>query len=82
MIRRMRTPDPSVAGRTALVAGATGLVGRQILQELLDDDAVAAVHALVRRPLGLRHPRLTQHTVDFARLPPLPAALMVVPSAR
>ena len=72
MIRRMRTPDPPVAGRTALVAGATGLVGRQILQELLDDDAVAAVHALVRRPLGLRHPRLTEHTVDFARLPPLP----------
>jgi uncharacterized protein YbjT (DUF2867 family) len=48
-------------------------VGRQILQGLLDDESVAAVHALVRRaPPGLQHPRLTVHTVDFTRLPPLP----------
>jgi uncharacterized protein YbjT (DUF2867 family) len=47
-------------------------VGRQILQGLLADDAVAAVHALGRRPLGAQHPKLTVHTVDFAALPPLP----------
>jgi uncharacterized protein YbjT (DUF2867 family) len=62
----------AVAGRTALVAGASGLVGRQILQGLLDDESVAAVHALVRRPLGVQDPRLTVHTVDFAALPALP----------
>jgi uncharacterized protein YbjT (DUF2867 family) len=54
------------------VAGASGLVGRQILQGLLDDESVAAVHALVRRPLGVQHPRLTVHTVDFALLAALP----------
>ena len=58
--------------RTALVAGATGLVGREILQGLLADESVAAVHALARRPLDLRHPRLSVHTVDFAALPALP----------
>jgi uncharacterized protein YbjT (DUF2867 family) len=63
----------SPASRTALVAGATGLVGREILQGLLADDAVAAVHALVRRPLGIQHPKLTAHVVDFAALPALPA---------
>ena len=68
----MSTPQPPAAGRTALVAGATGLVGRQILQGLLQDDAVASVHALVRRPLEVQHPKLTVHTVDFTRLPPLP----------
>jgi len=47
-------------------------VGRQILQGLLDDESVAAVHALVRRPLGVQDPRLTVHTVDFAALPALP----------
>lgn len=51
--------------RTVLIAGATGLVGREILQGLLADAAVAAVHSVGRRELPLRHPRLTQHRVDF-----------------
>jgi uncharacterized protein YbjT (DUF2867 family) len=51
--------------RTVLIAGATGLVGREILQGLLADDSVAAVHSVGRRELPLRHPRLTQHRVDF-----------------
>jgi uncharacterized protein YbjT (DUF2867 family) len=54
------------------VAGATGLVGREILQGLLTDDTVAAVHVVVRRALDLRHPRLTTHVVDFTALPSLP----------
>jgi uncharacterized protein YbjT (DUF2867 family) len=54
------------------VAGATGLVGREILQGLLTDDSVAAVHVLVRRTLDLRHAKLTTHVVDFAALPLLP----------
>ena len=55
------------------VAGATGLVGREILRGLLADETVAAVHALGRRPLALQHPRLTSHVVEFASLPTLPA---------
>lgn len=60
------------AARTALLAGATGLVGRELLQGLLADARVASVHVLVRRPLELRHPKLTTHVVDFAALPALP----------
>ena len=60
--------------RTALIAGATGLVGRAVLTGLLADPGVAAVHALVRRPMAEKHPRLTQHPVDFTALPSLPAA--------
>lgn len=62
-------PSPS---RTALVAGATGLVGREILAGLLADPAVAQVHALVRRPLPTSHPKLHAQVVDFAALPALP----------
>lgn len=62
----------AAASRSVLLAGATGLVGRELLRGLLADDSVAAVHALARRPLGVQHPRLTVHTVDFAALPPLP----------
>jgi len=61
------------AGRTVALAGATGLVGREILRGLLADETVAAVHALGRRPPSLQHPRLTSHVVDFASLPLLPA---------
>jgi uncharacterized protein YbjT (DUF2867 family) len=54
------------------LAGATGLVGRAILEGLLADESVAAVHALGRREPGIIHPKLTPHVVDFAALPPLP----------
>ena len=60
--------------RTVLIAGASGLVGREILQGLLADDSVAAVHSLGRRELPLQHPKLTQHRVDFSKaLPALPS---------
>jgi uncharacterized protein YbjT (DUF2867 family) len=59
--------------RTVLIAGATGLVGRELLQGLLADDSVAAVHSLGRRELPLRHPKLTQYRVDYPKaLPALP----------
>jgi uncharacterized protein YbjT (DUF2867 family) len=62
----------AAAGRTVLVAGASGLVGRAILQGLLADESVAAVHALGRRPLGFQHPKLHFRSVDFAALPAVP----------
>jgi uncharacterized protein YbjT (DUF2867 family) len=49
-------------------------VGREILQGLLADNGVTAVHSLGRRQLPLQHPKLIQHVVDFAHLPPLPQA--------
>lgn len=68
----MDRPAATPRTRTALVAGATGLVGREILQGLLADDSVAAVHALARRPLAIRHPKLVTHVVSFSPLPSLP----------
>jgi uncharacterized protein YbjT (DUF2867 family) len=63
-----------VAQRSAIVAGASGLVGREILRGLLDDEGVTHVHTLGRRELDVKHPKLTQHRVDFAALPALPNA--------
>jgi uncharacterized protein YbjT (DUF2867 family) len=48
-------------------------VGREILQGLLADESVAAVHSLGRRELPLQHAKLTQHRVDFKALPALPS---------
>ena len=61
------------ADRVALVAGATGLVGREVLAALLAGSAYAAVHALGRSAPAIQHAKLKSHNVDFAQLPPLPA---------
>src|SRR5216684_3316487 len=50
---------------TALVVGATGLVGSHCLQSLLESDAYERVIALSRRSLSIQHPRLTETIVDF-----------------
>lgn len=60
------------AGRAAAIAGATGLVGKAILEGLLSDGGVRAVHAIGRRPLSVQHPKLTSHVIDFASLRDLP----------
>lgn len=59
-------------GRAVLVAGATGLVGREILAALLADKSYTSVHCVGRRPLALQHPKLTSHVVDFAALAAMP----------
>ena len=61
--------DRAAAARVVMVAGATGLVGREVLAALLADDSCKAVHALGRKAPGTQHPKLTAHVVDFARLP-------------
>ncbi len=60
------------ATRVVALAGATGLVGRAILEGLLADASVTAVHALGRREPGVAHSKLIPHVVDFAALPTLP----------
>lgn len=57
------------AGTTALLLGATGLVGSACLTLLLTDGGYARVRVLLRRPLLPRpeSPLLETHQVDFAR---------------
>jgi uncharacterized protein YbjT (DUF2867 family) len=50
--------------RVALVAGATGLVGREILARLLADKSYSAVHCVGRRPPGTIHPKLVNHLLE------------------
>lgn len=64
----------SAPGRRIALAGATGLVGRELLLLLLEDPTVEVVHAFGRRPPGIDHPKLLPHVVDFAALSPLPPA--------
>lgn len=54
------------AGRVAIVAGATGLVGRELVRELVKGGGWGAVHALGRRPSGIEGVR--DHVVDLDAL--------------
>ena len=54
--------------RSAIVVGATGLVGSKLVDVLLADPEIGVVHVLVRRPLARTDPRLRPHLVDFAQL--------------
>lgn len=72
-------PSTAAAPLRVLVAGATGLVGRALLDELLAGTAVpATVHALRRAhgpgaaPTTPARAGLHWHEVDFSALPSLP----------
>lgn len=57
------------AQRTALLIGASGLVGARCLEHLLASDRYAKVTCLVRRATGhAAHPRLEERVVDFDAL--------------
>jgi uncharacterized protein YbjT (DUF2867 family) len=57
-----------MTGRTALIAGATGLVGGHLLKRLLASPDYDRVVAVTRKPLGLAHPKLREIVSDFDAL--------------
>jgi uncharacterized protein YbjT (DUF2867 family) len=52
---------------TAIVIGATGLVGKNVVQQLLADPRFTQVTALVRRATAVRHEKYQEHLVDFGK---------------
>ena len=49
----------------AVLIGATGAVGKDLLQALLEDARYTEVVAFARRALGVQHEKLREHTIDF-----------------
>lgn len=54
-------------GRVANVIGASGLVGQQLVAQLLAHPEFDKVRSFVRRPSGNVHPKLDELVVDFDR---------------
>ncbi|HNY40620.1 MAG TPA: NAD(P)H-binding protein [Bryobacteraceae bacterium] len=52
----------------AVVAGATGMTGRYLVEMLCEDAYFDKVVALVRRPGSARYPKLEERMVDFGGL--------------
>lgn len=54
--------------KTAIIAGASGLIGQSLIQMLLNSKDYGQVIALVRKPLGIQHDKLKELTVNFDHL--------------
>jgi len=54
-----------VRTKEAVLIGATGLVGSEILRQLLGDERFTSVVVLGRRPTGVDHGKLREHVIDF-----------------
>ncbi len=49
----------------ALVIGATGATGKDLVEQLMKDDSFKKVDVFVRRPLDIQHNKLTIQVIDF-----------------
>lgn len=57
--------------KTVWIAGASGLIGRHLVEQLTADDDYSRIIALVRKPLELppfKHPKVEQFMADFDQL--------------
>lgn len=55
-----------------MIAGASGLVGAELLAALINDARYDSVLSIGRRKLALEHPKLRQVLVNFKTMPSLP----------
>lgn len=51
--------------KTALVIGATGMVGSALLNQMLADNYFSNIVAFTRRPLSVSHVKLQEHIINF-----------------
>jgi uncharacterized protein YbjT (DUF2867 family) len=51
--------------KKAILAGASGAIGNSVLKQLLADENFTTVLVLVRKDLGIQHPKLQQLILNF-----------------
>jgi uncharacterized protein YbjT (DUF2867 family) len=51
--------------KIAVLVGASGLIGTELLQQLLDDPEFEKVKIIVRKLIQLKHPKLEQVVINF-----------------
>lgn len=54
--------------KKAILIGATGLIGSQLLKQLLNDGNYSEVKVLTRRTTGITHPKLKEILINFDEL--------------
>ena len=66
--RPVTQPTPTSTGRSVLLAGATGLVGAEVLRHLIDDRTVGRIVVVGRRAVSAADPRVESRIIDFDHL--------------
>jgi uncharacterized protein YbjT (DUF2867 family) len=61
------TLSSSRTDRRAVVLGGTGLVGSELVRQLLDHPGYEQVRLLLRKPSGESHPRREELVIDFEK---------------
>lgn len=51
--------------KIAIVLGATGLVGRKLVNQLIQDDSISKIVLLLRRTAAFNHQKVEEFIVDF-----------------
>ncbi|PWK22998.1 putative NAD(P)-binding protein [Arcicella aurantiaca] len=51
--------------KTAIIIGATGLIGGELVEQILENPDYSKVVLLLRKPLGINHPKLIQEVINF-----------------
>jgi uncharacterized protein YbjT (DUF2867 family) len=51
--------------KKAVVIGGTGMVGTQLVKQLIESPEYSEIVSLVRRSSGLSHPKLSEKIIDF-----------------
>ncbi|HEX7356077.1 MAG TPA: NAD(P)H-binding protein [Ignavibacteriaceae bacterium] len=54
--------------KTAIIIGATGLVGSELTKKLLIDNRYDKVKVFVRRTTGISNTKIEEHIVDFDKI--------------
>ena len=54
--------------KTAIVLGSTGLVGSNLIRELIQDNQFSNIKTIVRRPSNITHPKIKEYIVKFDEL--------------
>ncbi len=49
----------------AIVIGATGLIGKELVRQLFDNSGFDEVVVLVRKSMGISHSKLKEHLINF-----------------
>lgn len=55
-------------GKTAVVLGATGLVGGHLLDQLIEDEAYSKIKIFGRNPVNKSHPKIEEYIIDLLTL--------------
>ena len=54
--------------RTAVVAGASGLIGKELIQKLISSDQYRRIYVLSRKKSGLANAKIKELVIDFEKI--------------